>query len=463
MRFPYKLTISTLDVTTTSERSMRRTADGAWARATSSKTDVAVSVEADAHARGSHVLDVDAGAWKDTSVKLETTADGRISAVGFQSTGQGAELVSAVASVAGTVLGALVSVGRVAAVSALRMAAVPAAGRGEPDTGAGEPADDPESEYARLHRDEAARRASLLATIKNINAAIDRVAGAIASAVPAEHHPVMSDEIRELKSARTSLASDLDDLDEHFETWLAARYADSSTASYHLRFDQVGRIPGPLDELDPASVPRAWPEGSWFQAEGVAVAVVDPYRLEQPDETREDDALLFRVPRQVELRVYRADAPGGPLTCRDHVRANVVDEHSPVVVVPMKGRDFGELTVSVSTNTSGAIEKLSVSGKSFLADLATALGKAPAEVQSGLSTAQKLNDTIDTLRQAPSKRRTDDLEQRKKLIEDQIALAGVTGSRRLKEQLDKVNAELDLAKARNDLAAELAKASGAPS
>jgi hypothetical protein len=84
--------------------------------------------------------------------------------------------------------------------------------------------------------------------------------------------------------------------------------------------------------------------------------------------------------------------------------------------------------------------------------VAGALKELPGDVADALEKASKILEHERTLSTARLDRRLNELEKEKKLLEAQIAEAGLSATRSYKVELEKIKAQIDVAKNKKELA-----------
>jgi hypothetical protein len=183
----------------------------------------------------------------------------------------------------------------------------------------------------------------------------------------------------------------------------------------------------------------------------------DPIKPETAVRTTQDDeddsGLVIRRPRPVGFCIYGKDAAADTdMKLMQVVPHNIVDQHSAVIGIPLSHVLSSKVTMSASFSPNGVATKLEFASTSFFKEIAGTLAGVPSSVTEGLDDAKALTDAVFALGQSGTSRQIQDLETRKKLLDAEIAFGGASAGRALREELERVQAELSLAKAKKDLA-----------
>ena len=436
---PYRLPVSVADLSVARSTRALKTGAGLTDYRVDFDYDIAVSTRAVSDLSSEEHLVFEPKALSDAVLKLEFGEGELLTSLNHESTGSLPGIIGSLVSFASTIVGAL-------APSVMRTEAPPDVPTEKP----------PADRYAEAFEKEKARAEALPELISKLELAIDKAAGDLAVAETEEKRKEFASAIDVLNSAREALEEDLGAYREHYRLWLLTQYPDPETTSYVVALDRVHPVSGdaPPSDIDPSDV-DAWPIGTRFDDAGFILGLHDPNRpaTRAAENDERSVGLVIRRPRPVRFCVYGRDAATDDrMKLIETIPANVVDMHSAIVGIPLTHVLSSKVTMSAALSANGVPTKLEFASTSFFKELAQSLAAAPAQVKEGLEGAKAIGDAVESLRQAPTLRRIQDLENRKKLIEAEIAFGGASAGRNLREELERVQGELDLAKAKKELA-----------
>ncbi|MDQ3739915.1 MAG: hypothetical protein M3389_03125 [Actinomycetota bacterium] len=355
--------------------------------------DVTIGVEADPNVLWSLALGESFATDRKFDVTL--TPDGRIDALDHQVTGAGAQVVKTIATVASY---------------AARLAATVAGFEAAPGS-----AVTPESLYALDHPAEAAGRETLRRAIGDLHGALEKLGGELATAGAVNG---LQEKQKTIEAALATARAELAVLDAHFETWRAQTFVPQTTsASYAVATDALPRLDraAPL-ELDPPEdlVGMAGP-ASTLGVVVFAVKGVDSKNGEPDDRS----TILYRVPRRVDLAVYKQSDEGDERWKLHRTLTTwALDSWCEVSALPLRAAAFGKHNANADFGDTGALVKLTNADTGAAADVATALGDLGKTVSGTLDEAAKIGKHFETEDPALAKLKAE-LERKK--VEADIA------------------------------------------
>ena len=203
-------------------------------------------------------------------------------------------------------------------------------------------------------------------------------------------------------------------------------------------------------------------------AEPTAEAATEPAAEEAPTESAIEATTAFAVLSNL-AEAERAAAPArssggssapgvvrtGPvdwLVLVEEREVEVVDKHCRIGFLPFTSAWFGERAATVSFGPLGSPTSISTSNVSMLRDLADLAASVPGQVLTGIETVNKIVDQGQVAWGQADETRLARLEQRKKLLEAQLALSDSEDTAAIRSEVAKLGAEHDLLVAHRDAA-----------
>ncbi len=442
-RISYRLPLSVVKITGVVTSGVRPEDSLDFAEATS---DVKLAVEADPRPEWQRHISVEKSFGADKEFELELTADGRLTSSSGTSAGAGSAMIEAGIRI-GTFVGAqlVAALASPAPTASLRVSE----DRQRKGTSFEETL---KSEQLDLHTRREAYRSAIVALQSKIAAYGTRVAT----------DPTASGALLEGTVLRTTLdrvRTEAAAVEAEVDAWRRSRFPTSSKDyAFQLGTDELPKLtvaketaPFTLGDLAP-------PLREAAERLGVVVARVDepaePAEVELPEES-EDDGIRYRVPCRTSLAVY--ERPLGETTefkLRSVTPAWVLDRKSQLGFLNFDSWLFSKNTSKLEFGDTGAPSKVTVDRESAARQLSTALAAAPGQIKESVDQASAVTEGIAKLRAGGAERRLADLERRKKLVDAEIAEKGALATRAQREELERLNLQIEVADAQSKLAPE---------
>jgi hypothetical protein len=437
-----------------------------------SETTVSVGVRGDLDPQAVRHIEL-GNEMADGTYEVALTGDGRLTAVSLNTTGAGARVVSAAATVLAFVGGLAATV-----VGAGARAAVP--GRALTITGSEEAGDGkrrapkPETADARAlaawtaaHGTLAEHRTRYQDLRTSAEDRLLEAREAVTTAASATESRDALARVRRIETVLDDVAAEIERVDTLYRAWRAGTIATrTESLSYALSVRDLGEWeagrPQP-DRLD-ADLKAIW------DTLGVIVRV-EP--LTQHEEHKEPPAdppanppmaadrgdrpdpsltVAWRSPRPVRVWVWRR-AKGGGVVLERVTSTLVVDGRDGEASLPIEQKWFGESGVTIAFDELGAPSKVTATMKGSVGAFADALKAAPEAVTSGLGSAKTAEATWSGLRDARELHRLDALKRRKEELELQLAAKGLEATVEDIARLKRLEQQVAIAAAEDTLAA----------
>jgi hypothetical protein len=217
----------------------------------------------------------------------------------------------------------------------------------------------------------------------------------------------------------------------------------------------------PLDSPVPAATFDLTNLGATLReaAEQLGVVVARVREVEEdelnyaPEDLKDESGIWFRTARPLSLAVYER-RPGS----NDEFRLDsvtpvwVVDSDSRLGFLRFDSGIFDKQVGAVEFGDGGALSGLTSGGESAGRHLSTALSSVPGQIKESVEQAATVVEGLTKLRAAAAERRLADLKRRKEIIDAEIAEKGALATRAQREELERLNAKIDLVEAEKKLA-----------
>ena len=420
-------------------------------------------------------IDFTESSLSDSEMKIVLAGDGRLISTDATTTGK---LGTVVRSVFGFVASAAALAAKAAAATAFGALAPPmlALGPAAP-TQPSKPGKDPvEVAYKKAHPEMAAKRGETRDAIDKLEKRILAVGTALAGQAPkgSDVDGKSDEELRKMLSgataALTALRAEAEKLNTHFKAWKSSAEDEKKESFTHTvelsvlpTVSEVKALQSALAAIppdDPArtdKVAQAYRThlGEYepvFQAARAIVAMEDPFdrssdsgRLPHGVEGLANHesyhGIVFRQARPVTLELHVEKDDAFTLAKRDIVF--VVDRHSRLGFVELGSTKWSKKSAKVEMGPGGELKTLSNASESAAAAAASALAQLPEEALARLKQANAIIDEGQQLALQGIDFRISTLEQRKKLIDAEIAHAGVLATREDVEEKARLKAEIE--------------------
>ena len=399
----------------------------------SGTADLEVLTEADPAAVAR--LELDENKLSDTSVDLKFATDGRLLSAESEVKGRigeiirgGVQILTSIASIAVAVVGG----------SADRVKS-----------------DDPiQDAYAAAHPDAAAARSRLRAAASSLLGSLSAAAAALAATEEDEARKALLEKIKGVETTLKTVRAEQELIEQHFSAWkTTAEGAVVETKTFDLEIGDLPRVQDSLPaEWDVQARPQSMDAADLFERAKIIVVALDDTRRPEPHaDLSPAPAIYYRHPRRVELGIYVCNEKETPVLTK-RVPALVFDRYSRVATFPLGKSVFATKSASVVIGSHGSLDTLSNATTSPVAEVTGVLKELPGDVVGALEKANKIVEHERTLSTARLDRRLNELEKEKKLLEAQIAEAGLSATRTYKVELEKIKAQIDVAKNKKELA-----------
>jgi hypothetical protein len=186
------------------------------------------------------------------------------------------------------------------------------------------------------------------------------------------------------------------------------------------------------------------------------VAEVDEDDLNWTSEDLTDESgIWFRTARPVDLALYERELGStGEFRLRSVTRTWVVDSESRLGFVRFDSGLFEKQVGALEFGDTGALSGLTSAGESAARQVSAALSAAPGQVKESVEQASAVVEGLTKLRATGAERRLADLKRRKETIDAEIAEKGALATRAQREELDRLDAQIDVVDAQKKLAPE---------
>ena len=331
----------------------------------------------------------------------------------------------------------------------------------------------PEEQWAKLDPDgDATRLADARTALQTLN---DALVARAAELADTSHPAAGYRRLLGVKNAIAAVEEVITAINTRREAWYNARFSQTEEHEFRFATDASFRLKVER-EIAPPAVKRSDLDGGSTAAaaalEYLHVAVVEVRRKAGDGWTTEDAETLesierdndrgelkpgihFRVPRPATIAIYK-DAPDRELADSDRTLTLdsvaeywVVDLVSRMGHIPLEGGE--EHKASAAFSPTGILETASLDTESRLDALVEALKAAPKQATAGLSEAKTAVETWSALRSSRIERELKVLEQRKKQLEQDIAVRGLETDAASRETLQQLKDRLERLKTLKDI------------
>jgi hypothetical protein len=394
-------------------------------------------------------LRVDSGFWRDYAFTVGLAEDGRLTAAGLESTGQGGTVLAAAATLVAGAAAAVVTGNPVTAI----LAGVGAVGGGdvplggEAAVGPGASADDEAvlAGYREAYPAMADRLERLVGERVQVVEALDTVRGELREAA-AEAGPrmVKQQEMSALKSVLAELDRQLDEARTHFTVWRESTITESTATVDELV--RLSSLPAYQEgKLEFGDSEEAATVRGFFVATRHVMATVDYVETAAPgaDERAPEAVLHVARARRVTLVQLEGTADESTVVAVD--RPLIMDRDCEQVSVAVRRSWFARRRSDVTLSELGALTSLSYNGTSSASAAAHALSELPTRAAGGLEQLSKSLDTLDVLRARPQQQRIDALSRDYELEKQRLLNAGQAATAADYARLERLRQQKELA------------------
>lgn len=372
------------------------------------------------------------GGRGDNDFSIDLTADRRLSAVSFKSTGSGGRIVAAsatlVASIAGVALKAAspfqVQAGNTDVDGLAISEAVNLPARTVEEVA--------RSVWEAVHFRERDHRAAYVSIAAAATDHLRDLRRGVADDALTVDQATMA-AIYRLEHVLADAQAEIAKVDTLYASWReSTKTRRTEERSFTFALDTL-RLRG--SDAEPnindlvGTAERAWDElGVLVElgpADGYTTARSTPVRVEN---SRSDSRIVWRIPRKVRLWVWRraADSAGKPtVTLERTFDVDAVDKHSAERNVEWDRRTFGEVGGTLAFDPSGSLIKVARSDKGAAGAVADAVNGIPAAIASGLDSVMKTSASFDTLTDSDGVRRLALLKREAESKTQELELKGL--------------------------------------
>jgi hypothetical protein len=403
--------------------------------------DIDQAIEADQE--DYFLLDISGGWTKDVKASLALTPDGRLTSAERSSVGIGPRIMGAVVSVGTTLLGATLG---------LAKRDVGREGDGKADEG---------MTYERAHPELATCRASARAELRKLcSKQVDVVGIALDNG---KGFKEAAGKIKSLGRLERALRESIAAVDAHEEAWqdsaLSPRF---EPYSFTLRTSDLTSIGHASTE---PSIPTTNPMMGFYELTGRVVSIernepvipgFDKFDSSEAKEHRGEilEGIAYRhaYPATIRIHKHADDADrSSPFVVDDEVEISVIDDLSPVGLLPLNEGMFKKGTVGVSFHESGTLASVSNEASSAVGTTVDVIAGIPASIAGTLESAANARAQVTALRGADRAEVLAKLETEKAILDTKIATEDLAATADLRQQKTRLQARIDLLTARSDL------------
>jgi hypothetical protein len=337
------------------------------------------------------------GFWRDYSLDLGLTEDGRLITADATSTGQAGTVLAAGVTIAAA--GAALAAGHLPLAAALAglAAAVP---RAKPDTAGpddqgpltGRPsrpaaaADPVWDAYLQQERERADRTARLLRQRADAEEALDQARDELRGAIAdADKRHQYLEQVAALQALLVELNADLDELLKQFDAWRETTLIRSvEVLDELLPLDALPRLTAEGTLAFGADEPQRKAKDFWMKV-GCVLATVGEPTGQAPEPARQslDETLRFRRPRWIVLAQVKNDNGKAAVTRFDRVL--IMDNRCQEIGLRLRKSRAAKRRTSVRLSSLGALTGISYGGTSSAAAATSAVGSAVGSAAADLS------------------------------------------------------------------------------
>lgn len=426
-------------------------------RTTTSDWSVELATVADASAP--RVLALEGGLWRDYSLELGLTEDGRLTKAGLESTGQGGKVLggavalaaTAAALAAGLPPGLTLGGAAAGAAAATTRRGVGPSGHAEPESEKDDqPELDPVSEaYRTAHPAAAAALEDLLSQQTTLRTALHGARKQIAEATASDRKALRR--YHDLHGLLSDVETELGRAKAHFEAWRKSTIVDTSRAwdllvpleslpviqGAHVRF------PAPGTEVERLFLTTGLTVCLPAAGQGGALVPAAPSGA-GAGATGRSDAIHVRRPRSVELLEVRQNQ-GQALEVTAVHRELVMDAACEELLLPVRKSWFARRRTDVELSPLGAATGVSLNGSSSAAAVADATSAGASSATGSLEDAVKARAALDSLAAAGDEKELAVLKRRIAIEEQRLLADAQTATAADHARLARLKQELELA------------------
>lgn len=420
---------------------------------------VVTGVRAD-HSTGKRTLEVPERG--NNTIKVELTDDRRLSSITFNTVGAGSQVLAAGVKLVAVVAGAAVRTAGPAGPALRKLWKEKAPEDTEPNT---EPPTPEQARQAWCNDGNAAE-----AEHKNAYEAL--ATGTTAKILAARQTLATTDDpldasklgrrIQQLEDLAADARAEVAKVDALYEMWSRARLD---------KYPQRQTFTLAVDELpvhsDPMSFELEWDvekatDGSElkqiWEMFGVAVEIgpVGEEAAYRPNPTGtvgelDEQNVHWREPRPARLWVWRRDEDRKPVL-EQVADVVVTDRYSVAGELQLRGRRWGEESVSIAFGPMGGPTKLEVGEKGVVGAIADAIAGAPEQFVAGLDAVNKASTTFGDLTSAADQRRLTAIKRQVEQRSQELELQGLTATADDFVTLKQLQQQVEIAEAEGTLA-----------
>ena len=408
----------------------------------------------------------------DTDWSLDFTADQRLTAVGFKSTGVGAKVVGAgvkvMAMVAGTAarLAVPTANGHARLVRAFARQSEPAEGDEPAEAESATPPDEGSvrKKWERTHEAEVVHLEAYVELADTLNASLLRLrqelaacdSAALAAPLVRRSHQL----IALLDDARAESAK----VEGLYRAWCDANMV---RVPRHLTFTLA------IDELPQHTDPTSFDMQEEQSADGgladvwkqlwedlgvrVEIGGVPPGGSWRPntfgvvDSDLGAQAVQWRRPRPARVWIWRRDE-GGTAALEKVVDTLVTDRYSLSGSIDLNGRWFGESSMQMTMDDLGAPSRIASGDKSAAGAIADAISSVPEQVMSTLEAVSKASTALTDLSATSAEQRLKSIKRQVEQRTQELELLGLNASAEDFAELKRLKQRVEIAEAQSALA-----------
>ena len=413
---------------------------------------------------------ITSGWVRDTNVAFKLTDDGRLVSSAVESSGELGKIVVGAVGVAATVGGVLLGMPGAGALALAPLSAV----KGIPGLAEGEAAEEYEPKadpvataYEAVVPGALALRRAYARDGIELERLSEVAVAALTKATDAAGRKEALDRLASYRRGSAGVRSELERLDAHFRTWRATTF--KTRLEHHerlLTFDEIREARAVGGGLVIAFAPRAvaspTAEAEAFAAAarkkvrrlwndfGVLIAIDDFGDKVTSSFHTEEDEILVRVPRRVQLSLYKRDGERPVLA--ETMPCLIMDDACEVRSVHFRKSLWAKRGEEVSFSPSGALSGLASTRTAAGAAVAEAAAGVPGAVSSGLDQSMKLLAGVEALRTLQIDQQLARLKRRIEVKQQEIVAAGLLATEGSAAELARLTQEAELLERRRALA-----------